>query len=130
MRIVPIGANPQNAARLHRFEAIFDQVVKRLLHLVAVELEQRQIRTQLLLDHDVAVFDFGREKAHRFFDNRVHIFRMQLWSRRPNRAEKLTNDGIEPVYFGARDFHRFLKLGMICTVGFAGRAFDQLQMDV
>ena len=69
MRIVQVGADPQRAAAFHRFEAVFDHVVKRLLHLVAIELKQRQIRAQFLFDHNFAVLNFGREKANRFLDN-------------------------------------------------------------
>ena len=45
---VHVGPDAQNAAALHRFEAVLDHVVKDLLHLVAIELEQRQIGTQFL----------------------------------------------------------------------------------
>ena len=79
----------KNAAALHRFEAVLDHVVKSLLHLIAIQLDQRQIGTQFLLDHDVAVLDLRREKTHRFFDDRVHIFRMKLRLRRPDRAREI-----------------------------------------
>ena len=35
------------------------------------------------------------KKAHRFIDNRVHVFRMQLRLRRPDGAQELRDDGIE-----------------------------------
>ena len=49
VRGVHVGPDAQNAAALHRFEAVLDHVVERLLHLVAIEFEQRQIGTQFLL---------------------------------------------------------------------------------
>src|SRR5207302_10884025 len=63
MRIVLVGADPQNSSSLHRFETVLDHIVKSLLHLVAIELEQRKIGAQLLFDDDVAVFDFRREES-------------------------------------------------------------------
>ena len=103
MRVVHVGTDAQDATALHRFEAVFDHVIERLLDLAAIELEQRQIGTQFLLDHDVAILNFWREKAHCFIDNRVHAFRMQLRLGRPNRAQELRDDGIEPAYLGAGD---------------------------
>jgi hypothetical protein len=49
-----------------------------LLHLIAIELKQWQIRAQLLFNDYLAVLKLRREKANRFFDNCVYIFRPQL----------------------------------------------------
>ena len=64
-----------------------------------------------LLDHDVAILDFRREKAHRFFHDRVHIFRMQHWLRGPDGLEKLRHDRIEPCDFRAGNGDRGCCLG-------------------
>src|SRR5438270_9882814 len=39
VRFVHVRADPQNSTALHRFETVFDHVVKCLLHLVAIQLE-------------------------------------------------------------------------------------------
>ena len=78
MRIGQIGPNAQRAVAVHGFDTVFDHVVKRLLHLIAIELKQWQIRAQLLFNDYLAVLKLRREKANRFFDNCVYIFRPQL----------------------------------------------------
>ena len=103
----------KNAAALHRFEAVFDRIVEDLFHLVAIELERRQIGAQLGLDDDVAVFYFRLEKSHRFFDERVHVLGMKLRLRWPDRAQKLRHDRVEPTDLRARDVDRFLKLTLV-----------------
>ena len=65
VRGVHVGPDAQNAAALHRFEAVLDHVVKNLLHLVAIELKQRKIGTQFLLDDDVAILDSPARKSER-----------------------------------------------------------------
>src|SRR5947207_3319217 len=97
MRFIHVRPNPQNAAPFHRFETVFDDVIKRLLHLAAIKLEQWQIGAQFRLHHDVARFDLGREKAHRFLYDGVNIFGLKLRTRRPDRAQELGNDGIESI---------------------------------
>ena len=77
--VVAICADAQDATAFHCFEAVLNHVIESLLHLVAVELEQRQIGTKFLLDDELAVLNFRSEKAHRFIDNRIHVFGMQLW---------------------------------------------------
>ena len=103
MRLVHVGADAQNAAVLHRFEAVFDHVVERLLHLISIQLKCGQVGTQFLFDHDFAVLNLGRKELDRFFDNRVDVLRMQLWPRRADRAQELGHNRIEPVKLGARD---------------------------
>ena len=78
VRIGQIGPNAQRAVAVHGFDTVFDHVVKRLLHLIAIELKQWQIRAQLLFNDYLAVLNLRREKANRFFDNCVYIFRPQL----------------------------------------------------
>src|SRR5207253_957287 len=77
-RIVQIGANAQSPMALHCFETVFNHVVKRLFHLITIKLEQRQVRAQFLFDNDVAVLNFGHEKAHCLLDDRVDILRTKL----------------------------------------------------
>src|SRR6516164_3340065 len=78
MRISQIGPNAQHAVAVHGFDAVFDHVVKGLLHLIAIKLKQWQIRAQLLFDDYLAVLELRREEANRFFDNCVYIFRPEL----------------------------------------------------
>ena len=62
VRVVAIGPDAQNAAAFHRLETVLNHVVEGLFHLIAIELEQRQIGAQLSLDHDVAVLISGWKK--------------------------------------------------------------------
>ena len=39
MRIIEVGPNAQPPVAVHGFETVFDHVVKRLLHLIAIELK-------------------------------------------------------------------------------------------
>ena len=71
MCVVQVGVDAQSAMALHSFETVFDNVVKRLLHLITIKLKQRQVRAQFLFDHNVTVLNFRHEKAHSLLDNRV-----------------------------------------------------------
>jgi hypothetical protein len=55
--ILQVSANAQNSARPHGLEGVLDHVVERLLHLRAVEFQQREIVAELLLDEDVSVLN-------------------------------------------------------------------------
>ena len=79
MGVVTIGVDAQHAPAFHCFEAVLNHVIERLLHLVAVELEQRQIGTKFLFDDELAVLNLGSEKTDGFVDNRIHVLRLQLW---------------------------------------------------
>ena len=130
MRIVQIGANAQSAMALHGFEAVFDHIVKRLFHLITIELKQWQIRAQFLFDHNFAVLKFGGEKANRFLDNRVYIFRSQLRTRWPDGFQELRDDGIQPVDLGTGDIDRLFKLRLCAVVQLLHAALHQLQVNV
>src|SRR5438874_3376300 len=130
MRFIPVSSNAQDAAPFHRFEAVFDNVVKRLLHLVAIELEQWQIGVQFRFHDNVARFDFGGEETHRFLHNAIDIFRPKLWTGGPDGPEELTDDGIQPVNFTAADVDGVLEFFAGVTSYFACLPFHQLQMDV
>jgi hypothetical protein len=117
MGVVPIGPDTQNAATLHRFEAVLDRIVKNLLHLVAIEFQPRQIRAQLGFDDNVAILDFRPEKTHRFLHDRVNVLRLKMRFRRTNRAEKLGHDRIEPVDLGPGNIDRFLQFVLV-LIGF------------
>src|SRR5690242_11022966 len=130
MRFVPVSSNPQDAAPLHRFEAVFDNVVKGLLHLIAIELEQRQIGVQFRFHDDVACFDLGGKETHRFLHNAVDIFWPKLWTGGPDGPEELTDDGIEPDNFPTADVNGVLEFFAGFTSYFASLSLHQLQMDV
>ena len=130
MRIVHVAANAQNAAALHGFETVLNHVVKSLLHLTAINLEQRQVGAEFLFDHNVAVPNFGREKTDRLLDNRIYVFRMQLRPRGPDCAQELRDDRIEPIDLGARNVDRFLKFFLRIVIELANFALHQLQMDM
>ena len=80
--------------RLHRLERIFDHVVKGLLQLVPIDLDQWKISAQLLLDENVAILDFRLEKTDRFLDEGVDIFQVRFEMRRADRAEETLNDRV------------------------------------
>ena len=130
MRIVQVGANAQHAVAMHGFEAVLDHVVKRLLYLIAIELKHRQIRSQLLFNHDFSVLKLGRQKANCFLDNCVQIFRSQLWPGRPDGLQELRDDGIQPVDFGTGDLDRLLKLRLFVVMQLLHTALNQLQVNV
>ena len=130
VRFVHIGADPQNSAAFHRFETVFDDVVERLLHLAAIKLEQWQIGAQFRLHHDVARFDLGREKAHRFLYDGVNIFGLKLRTRRPDRAQELGNDGIESIDFASTNLDRMLQFVAFFAFYLARLPFHQLQVNV
>src|SRR5207247_1996586 len=94
MCIGQIGPNAQRAVAVHGFDTVLDHVVKRLLHLIAIELKQWQIRAQLLFNDYLAVLKLRREKANRFFDSWVYIFRPQLRTWRPDGFQALRNGGV------------------------------------
>src|SRR5207248_3010686 len=48
--IVPVGANAQGAMTFHGFEAVFNHIIKRLLHLPTIQSKQRQVGAQFLFD--------------------------------------------------------------------------------
>ena len=98
--------------------------------MVAIELKQWQIGTQLLLDHDVAIFDLRRKETHRFIDNRIHAFRFELRPRRPDCTQKLRNDGVEAIDFGTCDVDRFLHFLTRFAVELFHFSLQQLQMNV
>src|SRR5215472_18029313 len=110
MGVVQIRANPQRAATVYGFDTVFDHIVKRLLHLIAIELKQWQIRTQLLFKSYLAVLKLRREKANRFFDDCVHIFWSELWPRWTDCFQELRDDRVESVDFGTSDINRLFKL--------------------
>ena len=105
MRIVHVGADAQNPAAFHGFETVLDHVVKRLLHLVAIDLDKRQVRAQFLFNNNVPLLNLRSKEAHSFLDNDVDIFGTQLRARWPNGAQKLGNDGIKPRDLGTRDIN-------------------------
>ena len=115
MRIVQIGVDAQGAVALHGFETVFDHVVKRLLHLIAIQLKQRQVRAQFLLHHDAAVLNLRGKEAHRFLDNRVHILRAKLRPRWPDGSQELRDDRIQAVDLRTGDIDRLLQL-CLCAI--------------
>ena len=52
----------RHVVAMHCFDTVFDHVVKRLLHLIAIELKQWQIRAQLLFNDYLAILKLRREK--------------------------------------------------------------------
>src|SRR5206468_9990322 len=84
MRIGQIGSNAQRAVAVHGFDTVLDHVVKRLLHLIAIELKQWQVRAQLLFYDYLAVMKLRREKVYCLFHNCVYIFRPPLRTSRPD----------------------------------------------
>ena len=97
-----------------------------MLHLIAIDLKQRQVRPQSLLDDDIAILNFRREKTHRFLDNCVHVLRVELRFGRPDSAQKLCDDRIEPVDFGPGNVDRFLKLRLRTVLQVVHLALHQL----
>ena len=93
--LLQIGANAKDTTALHRFEAVLNDVVKGLLHLIAIQLQQGEVGAKFLLYHHIAVFDLGSEKPNRFFDDGVHICRLKLRPGRANGLKKLANDRVE-----------------------------------
>ena len=126
MCIVQIGANAQGAMTFHGFEAVFNHIIKRLLHLPTIQSKQRQVSAQFLFDDHVAVLNFGSEKAHRFLNDRVHIFRMEPRLRRPDRTQKLGDNGIKAADFGTGNIDRLLKFRRRIVVQFLCLALHQL----
>src|SRR5207244_5094761 len=98
--------------------------------LTAVDLERRQIGTQLLFDDDVALLNFRREKAHCFLDNRIYVFAMQLRPRWPDGAQELGDDRVKPSDFRSRDVHRVLTLGLRIVAKLGLFAIHKLKMDL
>ena len=92
MAVVHIGANPQNAAPLHRFKAVLDDIVKGLLHLIAIDLHERQIGAGLAFNHDVARLNLRGKEMQRFGDDGVDVCRLQLRLRGSNGAQELGYD--------------------------------------
>src|SRR5207245_3710285 len=99
MRIVHVGANAQNAAAFHGFDTVLDHIVKSLLHLVAIELDQRQVRAQFLFDNNFPILNFRAKEAHSFPDNSVNILRTQLSGGWSYDARNLGPDVIISYYF-------------------------------
>ena len=116
--------------RLHRLERVLDHVVERLLELVAIHFQQRQVVPQLLLDEDVAVVDLRLEKGDRLLHEHIDILQPRLEPRRADRAEELLHDRIQPRDLLARDFERLLQVRALRLRHFAQLALHELEMDV
>ena len=85
---------------------------------------------QFRFHYNVARFDLGGKETHHFLDAGIDVFRPELWTGRPDGAEELTNNGIEPVDFLPADTDRVLEFFAGFAFYFVRLSFHQLQMDV
>ena len=128
--VIHIRADAKNPAALHRLEGVLDHVVKRLLELVAIRLDQRQLFPQLLLHEDVPVLDLRLQKRHRLRHQRIHILQLLFQMRGPDRTEELLHDRVQPRDFIQRHIQRLLQLRARPRRQLAQPPLHELEMDV
>ena len=120
----------QQSTGFHRLKRVLDDVVECLLELVAIHFHQREIVPQFLLHHDAPVLDLRLQERQGFPHQRIHAFQLLLQPRRPDGAEKLLHDRVQPRDFLPRDAQRFVKLRARTRRNFAQLPLHELEMDV
>ena len=58
--IIHVGLDPQHPTAGHGLETIFDDVINRLLYLMPIHLNKREIGAQDLLNQNIPILDFRR----------------------------------------------------------------------
>ncbi len=63
----------EDSSGLHRLESVLDDVVKRLFHLISIDLYSWQSGSQIGFEQDIAILDFPSQEGHRFFDDFIQV---------------------------------------------------------
>ena len=126
---VGTGADFEEAALLHGFALVFDDVVEGLLELVLVDFEDGESGGEVEFEEDVPGLEFGSEEFGGVADEGVEVVRGALQWGGADGAEELGDDGVEAFDFFLSHFER-VKEGVLLLGGeFAQAAFEELEVD-
>ncbi len=82
----------KNPAALHGLKRVFDHVIKRLLHLVAIDLDRRQRWIEVQLNDDVPNPDFWSQKCYGFLENLIQVVGLELCSRGTDCSQEMLDN--------------------------------------
>lgn len=126
--VVESGFHRQGATVGHGLASVADEVVKSLLHLIAIQWHGGDVGAKGGLHGDVMLVEFRLQKAQGFQDQFSDHHRLQLRLSGADGGQKLADDEVEAFDFGERHVEVLLQFGT-GRPHFAQSAFEQLQVD-